>query len=289
MPNNWYNETRLIRAIRIERSKITTIESGAFATFPFKRMFQLDLIDLPIFELPADAFDGLISLRLLIMTKLYLQRFERNILLPCEKLVEIQLINFPHSEIELMGLFGSNRLKNTQRVQINGNNIGAMISRFDFLGLVNVRHLDLRDNKITSIPEGTFELITSELRFLDISKNLLKTLPAALFESIPRFDGRMIHLEENIWHCDCDLEHLRQLMQKNPKSFFPFVYCVGPNIFNGWRIIDISGFCKRVVESQKPVGEIIKKNVFGLRNSAARSIGFTGIKFLIIIFSKLKY
>lgn len=288
---NWYNGTRLIRALRIEKSKIYTIEAGAFATFPFKRMFQLDLIDLPIFELPVDAFDGPISLRLLIMTKLYLQRFETGILLPCKKLNEIQLIDFPHSEIELMGLFGSIRLKSIQRVQINGNNIGAMISRFEFSGLVNVRHLDLRDNKITSIPEGTFEMITSELRFLDLSKNLLKTLPPGLFESIPQFDGRMIHLEENIWHCDCDLEHLRRLMQKNRKSFFLFVYCVGPNIFNGWRIIDINGFCKRVIEDQKPVGEIIKKNVFGLWNSVARPISCPRIivTFSILIISKLNY
>lgn len=291
LPNNWYNGTRSILALRIENSQIYTIEAGAFATFPFKNMFQLDLIDLPIFELPADAFDGLISLQLLIMTKLNFQRFETNILLPCQKLNEIQLMNFPHSEIELIGLFGSNILENTQRVRINGNNIGAMISRFDFLGLVNVRDLNLRDNKITSIPDGVFEMITSELRFLDLSKNLLKTLPSGLFESIPQLDGRMIHLEENIWRCDCDLEHLRRLMQKNSKSFFPFVYCVGPSIFNGWRIIDIEGFCKRVVENQKPVGEIITKDVFGLRTSAARSIFCPGIMFmfLIITVSKLIY
>lgn len=281
----------MIRALRIEKSNIYTIEAGAFATLPFKGMFQLDLIDLPIFELPADAFDGLISLRLLIMTKLYLQRFETNILLPCEKLTEIQLIAFPHSEIELSGIFGSNKLEKTQRVQINGNNIGAMISRFEFVGLEFVTWLDLRDNKITNIPEGTFEMITSELRFLDLSKNLLKTLPPGLFDSILQFDGRMIHLEENIWHCDCDLEHLRRLIEKNPKSFFPFVYCVGPNIFNGWRIIDINGFCKRVVENQQPVGEIIKTNVFGLTNSATRLISCPGIMvmFLITIIFNLNY
>lgn len=281
LQSKWYNGLVPILTLRIENSNIQQIEDNAFGTWAFENTLQLDLIDLPIRELKQNAFNGLVSLRVLTLSNLLIHRFDEQILASCKILSELYLFDFPHSELEFIELTGTDDLPSITKIQFNGNDFGAMMSRFTFWGLCKIKEINLRDNKITKIESGTFDRISHHLKYLDLSKNRLKTMPSNLLKVISTFPGTFIHLEENDWICNCDLEHLHLLMQTFSKHFFEYVYCTEPNTFVGQRIIDINNdFCVPHIDD---IQDISRRDVFGFDRSAAGIMNSSVIVLFIMI------
>uniref|UniRef100_S4R7C5 SLIT and NTRK like family member 2 n=1 Tax=Petromyzon marinus TaxID=7757 RepID=S4R7C5_PETMA len=75
-----------------------------------------------------------------------------------------------------------------------------------FWGLTKLRVLILNDNLLHHLPGDIFRNVT--LRHLDLRGNRLKTLPhRGLLEHLDRVAE--IQLEENLWNCTCELDALR--------------------------------------------------------------------------------
>ena len=84
-----------------------------------------------------------------------------------------------------------------------------MVNKTWFVDLGATETISLQNNEISSIANSTFDGLTG-LRSLNISSNALTTLPEGIFVSLPR--GIHINFAKNMWHCDCRLRWLQELL-----------------------------------------------------------------------------
>ncbi|KAM9031737.1 nyctalopin isoform 1-T2 [Sarcophilus harrisii] len=100
-------------------------------------------------------------------------------------------------------------LSHLKMLNLGGNSL-SQVSRDWFQDLVELEVLYLDRNRIQSIEEGAFENLTS-LMALHLNSNNLTSLPFSVFQPV-YFLGRL-YLFRNPWHCDCQLEWLKEWME----------------------------------------------------------------------------
>ncbi|GAB5578651.1 slit homolog 1 protein isoform X1 [Prionailurus iriomotensis] len=71
--------------------------------------------------------------------------------------------------------------RNTERLELNGNNI-TRIHKNDFVGLKQLRVLQLMENQIGVVERGAFDDM-KELERLRLNRNQLHSLPELLFQN----------------------------------------------------------------------------------------------------------
>ncbi|XP_078734711.1 SLIT and NTRK-like protein 2 [Lampetra fluviatilis] len=115
-----------------------------------------------------------------------------------------------------------------------------------FWGLTKLRVLILNDNLLQHLPGDIFRNVT--LRHLDLRGNRLKTLPhRGLLEHLDRIAE--IQLEENLWNCTCELDALRAWLDHLSHSVLVGeVMCETPFRLRGK---DLSEFPRRELCSER--------------------------------------
>jgi Leucine-rich repeat (LRR) protein len=76
-----------------------------------------------------------------------------------------------------------------------------------FQSLRKLRVLDLSFNQLSQLPPGVFDPVSSSLKELWLNGNRLTTVPSDIFATLTT--TKLIRLEDNPWHCTCQLEQLR--------------------------------------------------------------------------------
>ena len=114
-------------------------------------------------------------------------------------------------------------------VDFSFNSFGDVLGRNSFTGLQKCKKLCLNSCGITSIGPGAFDNLES-IEMLYLHNNYLITIPAGLFKSIiaiknPKNKPR-INLQDNLWHCNCSADEIRQLTNKDMLLTDP--YCDSP-------------------------------------------------------------
>ncbi|XP_078389838.1 uncharacterized protein LOC144671696 [Cetorhinus maximus] len=99
-------------------------------------------------------------------------------------------------------------LATLEELSIKGNAI-QVIPEHIFDPLENLRYLTLSANKIERIPNNSLINLRS-LTTLDVSNNELRTVPQDFIE---RSALLCLNLDNNPWHCDCDIQHLTEWMK----------------------------------------------------------------------------
>ena len=219
--------------VHLSMNKITHIGANAFSNLSQCTKLELGWNDISGIE--PDAFNGLISLKLLRLHHNEVERLNVNMFFSLKNCTELDVINNQISEIET-GSF--NGLSNLGDLRLSGNQL-TILKADTFLGLLAVEELLVGSNIINTIEDNTFVNL-KKLRLLWLDNNRLKilspgtfsgleslehltlefnhltTLPADVFSHLPRplslglQDAVHCRMPDNLPHCDAALCWLKQ-------------------------------------------------------------------------------
>lgn len=239
---NWFTAQVKVKELRFGLSSVATIEVNAFNSTALKYVTKLVFPNMGLNLISNGIFNGLESLEVLVMDGAYLKVIEKGALdVLNETLTTLTLTESSKywSEILIDGFTGSETLKALEYVKFHYN-LRSTITHQSFVGLENVKTLDLSECQIVVIGAGAFDPISSSIRELILTNNLIQTLPGNLFDyMLPSLTT--IFLEGNKWHCDCDLMPFKLSLLEH-SNFVGSLHCSTPTHLRGYSVID-TDFC----------------------------------------------
>lgn len=161
-----------------------------------------------------------------------------------DTLTELQEFTFEQSSksnpyISIDGLTGSAALSKLEYVKIRYN-LANSVKKSSFLGLTNVKRLDLSDCQIKSIEDNSFDPISETIEELDLSGNLLTTLSNGVFNMVlPNI--QLIHIDGNSWDCECHLLPLRLFIEQYQHNFNGYT-CSSPSACRSSSMLECDSF-----------------------------------------------
>lgn len=139
------------------------------------------------------------------------------------------------TEILIDGLTGAGALNKLEKVTFKYN-LKTSITRDSFTGLTNVRTLYLSGCQIETIGWGSFDSLNF-LEVLQLKDNKLATIPDGFFSNILIRNRTQIFLEGNRFLCDCALMPFKLTLIEH-SNFVGQLKCVKPEKFDGYGIIE---------------------------------------------------
>ncbi|CAG5950255.1 unnamed protein product [Menidia menidia] len=118
------------------------------------------------------------------------------------------------------------------------NNFLSSMSQSALDGLRNLQELYLRNNKLLHIPSEVFSN-TLKLSQLALSGNDLKAVTGNVFRHLPEL--KKLYLQDNPWHCDCDIMSLVKWIEENKATLSPqdALKCVSPSELRNKRLMSL--------------------------------------------------
>lgn len=211
----------------------TTIDGDPFRRGSFLNLKYLRMNNLRTSNLPAEIFEGLLSLEVLIITNATIRGYSDGMLEFFKQLnthlKSFSLIEQRESESIPISSFIGGSTKNLTKlgyVKIQYNL--SIIDNSSLAAIPFVEVLDLSKCYIVAIREHSFDIFGSNLRLLNLEQNKLTTLPTGLFSELHLTSINLqIRLFGNPWHCDCSLAYVQELLFNYP-SFTEDVSCASP-------------------------------------------------------------
>lgn len=224
---NWFDVDVSIKNLFFRESMFTSIESGSFDLWQFRKLETFSIIDVPLTTLKAGTFYGLENLKMINLDGLNLVEIDSDILVPVMNLKTFSLSACGPNVVKLDSFFGSTEMIYLESVVVKKCNLAHTITETTFTGLRNVKSLRLDSNHIAEIGAKSFDVPLKTLEKLDLVRNDLKSLPNDIFNT-SNPNTISIQLHDNPWHCDCNLEHLRKFMQNALNVKIDLIRCKTP-------------------------------------------------------------
>lgn len=240
IPPGWlWSMTSHVRELAIIGGNIKHIAPDAFMS-PFGGNIQVLLlseIELNVWE--NDMLVGLSNLETLLLKDCLLFDIRKGALEPLDdslKLLDIKASN----NWNPVNFTGSTRLSELEVVDFSYNNFHDILNNASFLKLTACKKLFLNSCHIVSLGPGTFDYLES-IQHLYLNDNSIVTVPVGLFDRIlPREPS--LALQDNLWHCDCFREDIRNIVRKEMLIVDPI--CHSPGAVIGMTFSDFEGYCK---------------------------------------------
>ncbi|XP_067880162.1 slit homolog 3 protein-like [Heterodontus francisci] len=154
-----------------------------------------------------------------------------------------------HNKISALPRGAFDDLVLLDELSIRGNTVRVLPEHI-FDPLENLRYLTLSANKIKSLPNNSLNNLKNLTAF-DVSKNELRTVPQDFFVRNPVL---CIHLYDNPWHCNCDIQYLSEWIKLNEDKLYrgegipndTAILCSGPSKVRGESLtqIPLTELCK---------------------------------------------
>lgn len=216
--------------LEVQLRDIQSISPNAFNSSAFRTVKSLLLETMEIPTIESGIFNGLDELeKINIISAMSVYRIEKGVL---DTLTELQEFTFEQSlkgnpELIINGLTGSEELAKLEYVKIKYNLTNSIRSS-TFIGLTNVKRLDLSSCQIQSIGDNSFDPISGTIEELDLSGNALTTLSDGVFNMVlPNIVT--IKINGNKWHCECPLLLFRLFIEQYENNFIGSV-CETPTL-----------------------------------------------------------
>ena len=197
----------------------------------YESLFQV--LDLSGNNLTMEAQDifiktGLNMLQIIIISRCSLTTIHSRAFSGLHNLKELDLshnhlVQFPFTIFEF--------IPQLESLTMTGNSL-SKIKKQHFLHLNNLRILNLSNCSIYHIEEGSFENLR-KLTKLYVQENKLRVLNH--LETFPR-SLLVIMLQDNPWHCDCNLGQFKQWMAESKAQREVEPLCYSPGKLFGYRI-----------------------------------------------------
>lgn len=222
--------------------QLRSIEGGAFNKWQFSDLETMEIDNVPLTFLCAGTFSGLTKLKMLFLIRVNLKEIERFVLAPVPKLKSITIHHCGNHKLRVDNFFGTINLHYLEKVEISNCNLYDTITAFTFVGLQNITELKLIRNQIVEIGPRSFDTPLRSLNILTLEYNRLRSLSGDLFRMY-RNQLLKLNLDNNPWHCDCQMESLRIVLQNMTNVQSKRVICQTPRHRNRWNLFNCSELC----------------------------------------------
>ncbi|KAI1884701.1 hypothetical protein AGOR_G00229130 [Albula goreensis] len=207
-----FKQLRHLEILQLSKNHIRQIEVGAFNGL--QNLNTLELFDNRLTLVPSQAFEYLSKLR------------------------ELWLRNNP---IETLPGYAFHRVPSLRRLDLGELKKLDYISDAAFVGLINLRYLNLGMCGLKDIPNLTALVSVIErnafddlkaLEELNLSHNSLHSLPHDLFTPLQKLER--VHLNHNPWVCNCDVLWLSWWLKETvPSNTTCCARCHAPPVLKG--------------------------------------------------------
>jgi hypothetical protein len=248
------NTTIIISQLHVTTSVPITIEENAFSHNNFQNITYLTLQG-SIAQLNKKCFAGLQHLDTLLIYGDLIQSVARGILNDVPNLSTLQ-IESGISDDYLMSFLQNTTLDSLKALHIGYNNFTKLKSE-NLRGLTNLVTLNAGSSHITSIESTILESSAKTIQLVIFSNNDLETLPVEIFniksrrecfqvqlqqnklKTLPKgifdmatqsSDKVEAYLQNNSWHCDCDLAWLQNYIDQKIIHVADSPECKSPEI-----------------------------------------------------------
>ncbi|KAJ3639456.1 hypothetical protein Zmor_002816 [Zophobas morio] len=228
-------------------------------------------------SLLTNSFIGLNLLKALTLNNLNIKLLTRDLFVGMPNLNELTLTG-TITKIEFDTFLDVHKL---QKLILSNCNI-RNISMDAFIGLENLEILDLSKNQLEQLPPAVFDQLIN-IKEIYLNNNKLTKLPREIFSKI---HVKMIRLNENPWHCSCDMSDwkpiiINRIKQKIVKacdfshdkgigcvqSFtFKYIYenkvapkCAEPKEYTNWSVFHIMRRLLKCPEYKPKLKKHVKK------------------------------
>lgn len=241
-------------------TQVSDIEVNAFNSTGLESVTKLIFPNMKLKTMINGTFNGLKSLEVLVMEKANGQTVINTGVLDVlnETLKEFTLIESSKllSSLNIDGFTGAGPLFALEYVKYKYK-LSNSITRTSFVGSPNVKFLDLSECQIVTIGACAFDPISNSIRELNLKNNLITTLPEGFFSDMLRSqDITTIWLDGNRWDCECHLTYLKDCLMQNWENanFVGTVNCNTPTDHSGNSVVD-TDFCDTPTTSEPIITE----------------------------------
>lgn len=241
----WFTVSERVLSLHLDNLEVSLIGPYAFNTKHFETLKELTITSKITHYIFSNAFNGLENLVSLSLYDMKITGFASETLAPLQSLEKfsMQRCNARHKKflLSIDRLFATN-LPNLERIEISRCNLSTTITNSTFVGLQNISFLNLTENHIEQLGQGSFDSIFRTLKTLNLAANDLKSIPKQIF-SKAKGTGIKIFLQDNPWHCDCDLENFRRFLQFSQNIDPQQIICKTPKNLAGKQLYVIPSLC----------------------------------------------
>lgn len=247
LSKGWLRTRLAMSQLFLSYIEFSTIENDAFNSEEFKYCCVLQFNHVPIQGIKSGAFNGLERLNILRIDFSELYEFPEQLFAPTLYLQTLRLRDCGEPLLNIDNLFANVKLEYLETVIINRCNMKDTITAKTFPGLFKLEKLYLNYDQIEEIGPHAFDDCINNLALLVLDSNKLKKIPSDLFKTSREISSVFVHLHNNPFHCDCDLDYLRAAAQSFGMVIFTNMVCATPPKYAGHSLKECkASFCSEI-------------------------------------------
>ena len=202
---------------------VKEVKDDTFENLP--NLIKVDLAENPGIHISENAFSNHKELKHIKLGRCELDSIPIDALSKAESLTTLDLLRNPLGTIPGNTL---SKLPHLQTLNLFGCSL-TTIPASTFSGLKNLVSLNLAENEITEIPGSLFHDCRNTLQTLHLNGNKLKTLSGGDSEGVGWQNLHVLHLGDNPWTCDCNLQWMKALdLDRIDDENITYVYLLAP-------------------------------------------------------------
>ncbi|KAI7790373.1 trophoblast glycoprotein b [Triplophysa rosa] len=195
-----------ITTLNINGNDIRNLNNESFPS-PLEHLTSLYVSGSQVEQLNTMVFANLPSLRFLDLSNNIIVHFSAEAFSQDNK---VEVLNLSRSlyNYSYVGVFANlfkQSLPKVSHLDLSNNKL-VLLPEGTFTGLLDLTVLDLRNNSLVSIMNGTFQ--NRALEELDLRDNALKDLPNGTLADLCLIPDLRVRLAGNPWRCDCNIEDM---------------------------------------------------------------------------------
>ncbi|CAK9831614.1 Leucine-rich repeat transmembrane protein FLRT1 [Anthophora retusa] len=239
---NWLNTEVPIEEITFENCYLNEIEDDAFFSSIYSNTKKVTLVKNNLISLRKAMFRSFKVLDELAIRENIIKEAESNLLENVANSVScLELTSVINDREVLRNITGGNTLSNLQILSLRGNFIPTIDDKL-FIGVPAVKSLYLDSSKIKTVSENTLKPMASSILQLILNDNSISTLPRGLLDPVLAKQNFLMMIQNNPWHCDCDLKWMQDLLLSRSKIVSEIPVCETPQV-NAKKLFTFAQFC----------------------------------------------
>ncbi|XP_012216768.1 uncharacterized protein [Linepithema humile] len=239
----WLQTDLAINELTFDNCFLTNLNKKAFSSTIFHRTTRLFLINNNISILKRATFRYLPNLKDFWIIDNKIKWVDRNLLKDVGNTLEtLQIENAIENTEVLRNITGEYPLPAVQILSLRYNRIPIIDSQL-FSGVFNLVSLYLSKSYIETVCPNTFAPISRSVKQIFMNDNFLTSLPKGLFDTIIQWNIDFgLTINNNLWHCDCKLKWMQDMMREHSNVIKKDLICSSPEV-NANKSFTLANFC----------------------------------------------